>query len=108
MNKRRCRSYKYTSPIAGKVRLDGKWELAVAKWLDKKKYTWERNKKRFKYVDLKGKTRYYVPDFYVEELGGYLEVKGLETKLDYCKWAHFPEPLKIWRRLDLKEKGIIK
>ena len=72
----RCKKYKYVSPIAGEVYLDGTWELAVAKWLDKKQYNWKRNTKRFQYTNLKGTISHYVPDFWVEELNSYVEVKG--------------------------------
>lgn len=49
----RCKKYKYTSPVAGEVSLDGTWELAVAKWLDEHNYNWKRNTKRFQYINLK-------------------------------------------------------
>lgn len=93
----RCKKYKYTSPVAGTVSLDGTWELTTAKWLDSKGYKWRRNTKRFPYVNLKGKNSYYTPDFYVEGIG-YVEVKGYQTKLDECKWAQFKEPLTVWYR----------
>ena len=103
----RCKKYKYVSPIAGEIYLDGTWELAVAKWLDINHYDWKRNTKRFEYVNLKGSKSFYVPDFWVKELNGYLEVKGYETDLDRCKWSQFKEPLTIWKRKKLTEMRII-
>jgi hypothetical protein len=103
----RCKKYKYVSPIAGEIYLDGTWELAVAKWLDENQYNWKRNTKRFQYINLKGLISHYVPDFWVEELGGYLEVKGYETDLDRCKWSQFNETLIVWKRKDLKEFKIL-
>jgi len=94
----RCKKIKYISPIAGAITVDGTWELAVAKFLDRSKWNWKRNKKRFKYINLQGKISHYTPDFYVEELGGYLEVKGYETELDRCKWSQFTKKLTIWKR----------
>lgn len=94
----RCRKFKYTSPIAGDVLLDGTWELTVAKYFDSVKYHWKRNVIRFPYTNLKGSISYYTPDFYVEELGGYLEVKGYETDLDRCKWSQFTEKLTVWKK----------
>ncbi len=99
----RCKKYNYNSPIAGSITLDGTWELKVAKWLDSKNYNWKRNTKRFLYVSLDNKTKGYVPDFWVEEFDGYLEVKGYETKLDRCKWSQFPEKLIIWKREEISK-----
>jgi hypothetical protein len=103
----RCRKYKYISVSAGEVFLDGTWELAVAKWLDKQSYTWKRNTKRFQYINLLGKVSHYVPDFWVEELRSYVEVKGYETELDRCKWSQFSEPLVVWKKHELTEMKII-
>lgn len=103
----RCKKYKYSSYIAGDVTVDGTWELAVAQWLDLKKYNWKRNKNRFSYKHLNGHTANYTPDFWVEELGGYLEVKGYETKLDRCKWSQFTENLVVWKKKDLKALGLL-
>jgi hypothetical protein len=103
----RCKKYKYVSPIAGEVYLDGTWELAVAKWLDEKEYNWKRNTKRFQYTNLKGTISHYVPDFWVEELNSYVEVKGYETELDRCKWSQFKDPLVVWKRKELTEMKLI-
>jgi hypothetical protein len=103
----RCKKYKHISPIAGEVYLDGTWELKVAKWLDEKEYNWKRNTKRFQYTNLKGTISHYVPDFWVNELNSYIEVKGYETELDRCKWSQFKYPLIIWKRKELTEMKII-
>lgn len=97
----RCKKYDYYSPIAGSVKLDGTWELKVAKWLDDQQLTWERNNKRFPYIHLNGKQSHYVPDFWVEEWNAYLEVKGYETKLDRCKWSQFADKLIIWKKNEI-------
>ncbi len=102
----RCKKYTYNSPVAGIVSLDGTWELAVAKWLDKNNYVWNRNTERFPYYDTKNKLRYYTPDFYCNKFG-YIEVKGYETELDICKWKHFKEPLTLWKRKQLTEMNIL-
>jgi len=102
-----CKKIQYVSPIAGTVWVDGTWELAVAKWLDLKGYMWKRNTTRFPYTNLKGNLSHYTPDFYVEEMGGYLEIKGYETALDRCKWSQFSEPLVVWKKKDLVENSIL-
>lgn len=98
----RCKKYKYYSPIAGHVSLDGTWELKVAKWLDKQGYTWTRNTIFFQYKNLEGKLATYTPDFYVHEFNSYLEVKGYETELDRCKWSQFPGNLIIWKKAEIE------
>lgn len=97
----------YESPIAGKVKLDGSWELKTAIYLDKLKVKWKRNKNRFHYINLKGKNATYCPDFWVEDWNTYIEVKGYKTDLDKCKWKQFEHELLIWEKEDLKKRGIL-
>lgn len=99
----RCRKIKYYSPIAGNITVDGTWELLCAKYFDFMKWNWKRNKKRFKYLNLDNKISYYTPDFYVEELDSFIEVKGYETDLDRCKWSQFSERLTVWKLDKIKE-----
>jgi hypothetical protein len=103
----RCKKIDYYSDIAGHVKLDGTWELAVARYFDNNKIKWTRNKKRFEYINLKNKISTYCPDFYIEEWGTYLEIKGYETNLDRCKWEQFKDPLIIWKKNDLMKFNII-
>jgi hypothetical protein len=103
----RCKKYSYLSPIAGEVKLDGLWELKVAKYLDEHKINWKRNLKRFGYVNSEGYISTYKPDFYIDDWKLYLEIKGYETKLDRIKWGQFKEPLLIWRKEDLKRLNIL-
>lgn len=99
----RCKKYDYTSPIAGKVKLDGSWEVIVATYLDSQGVVWQRNKKRFSYIRMDGKKCTYQPDFWVETWGTFIEVKGYETELDRCKWSQFTEPLLIWKKKEIFE-----
>lgn len=94
----RCKKYDYVSPIAGSIKVDGTWELKVAKHLDSLGVQWKRNKKRFPYVKPDGTNSTYQPDFYVEDWNSYLEVKGYETDLDKAKWSQFQEPLMVWKK----------
>lgn len=92
----RCKKYDYESPIAGKIKVDGTWELKVAKHLDELNVHWIRNKKRFDYIKPDGSKSTYQPDFYVKDWDIYLEIKGYETELDRAKWKQFPEKLQVW------------
>ena len=61
------------------------WELIVAIWLDKQHIKWTKRVRYFDY-EWKGEVRKYFPDFYLEELDIYIEVKGYETDIDTQKW----------------------
>lgn len=103
----RCRKIEYESPIAGKIKVDGNWELRVAEYLDKLGINWIRNKKRFKYFNsLKNSYSTYCPDFYVKDWDIFIEVKGYKTELDEIKWSQFNNKLEIWDKEKLKDLGI--
>lgn len=103
----RCKKIDYISPIAGKIKVDGTWELKVCTYLDKNNYIWIRNKKRFEYIDNLNKHRTYCPDFYLKNENLYIEVKGYITDLDKIKWNQFTEKLEIWDKKVLIEKKIL-
>jgi hypothetical protein len=94
----RSKKYNYESPAAGKIKVDGTWELKVAKYLDSLGVDWIRNKKRFDYIKPNGSKSTYQPDFYVKDWDTFLEIKGYETELDRAKWKQFPEKLQVWYR----------
>jgi predicted nuclease of restriction endonuclease-like RecB superfamily len=39
--------------------------------------------------------RTYFPDFYIESLDLYVEIKGYETERDRAKWFQFPHKLVV-------------
>jgi hypothetical protein len=98
----RCKKYIHISPTAGKIKVDGTWELVVAKYLDKIGVSWERNKKRFFYIKPNGVISTYQPDFYIKDWDSFLEVKGYETDLDRAKWSQFVDPLIVWRKKEIQ------
>ena len=99
----RCKKYNYESPVAGKIKVDGSWELIFCRFADANNLKWERNKKRFPYTKPDGKAATYQPDFYVHNWKSYVEVKGYETGLDKAKWSQFPERLIIYRKKEIGE-----
>jgi len=102
-----CKKYWHESDIAGRVSLDGTWELAVARYFDNKNYEWRRNTKGFEYYnEIEERKAKYIPDFFLKEEDVYIEVKGYETKLDRCKWKQFDPELKIWKKEDLEQRNI--
>lgn len=80
----RIKIYEYNG-----VKLHGKWELEVAKWMDSQNIKWERKVKPFEYF-WKNSIHLYFPDFYLPTLDKYVEVKGYETERDLCKWKSVP------------------
>jgi hypothetical protein len=89
------------------ISVDGSWELRCCIYLDSINVTWERNLKRFEYINLSGNTSKYTPDFYVKDWDSYIEIKGYETDLDRCKWKQFKYNLLIWNKQKLKELNIL-
>lgn len=104
----RAPKFDYESPITGIIKLDGSWELKVAKYLDSIGVKWKRNKERFEYNNtLKNRISTYCPDFYVKDWDEYIEVKGYKTELDEIKWSQFKYRLQIWDKNKLKELKIL-
>jgi hypothetical protein len=103
----RCKKIDYHSNIAGDIKVDGKWELNVAIYLDSIGVKWVRNKKRFKYNNtIKECISTYCPDFYVYDWDTYIEVKGYKTELDQIKWSQFKHNLEIWDKEKLLSLNI--
>ena len=102
-----AKKYWYDSPIAGRVSLDGTWELQTAIFFDGSELKWRRNTRLFKYNKDDGSIGFYKPDFYVYNWKTYIEVKGWEDVDDELKWSQFPESLEVWDGDKLVEYGIL-
>ena len=96
----RCKKISYVSPVAGEIKIDGSWELEVAKYLDQTGVRWTRNKNRFAYF-FDSKDRLYIPDFFIEDHDCYVEVKGYETDKDRSKWSQFPHKLLVLKKAEI-------
>jgi hypothetical protein len=92
--------------IVDGIKLQGQWEVDFYKWAKDKGLNPVRPTEGFKYI-WNGERTYY-PDFYIESLDLYVEVKGYETERDRSKWLHFPKKLRIIREIEIKQirKGI--
>jgi len=75
--------------IVDEIKLQGQWEVDFYMWAKKKNLNPQRPTQGFKYV-WNGERTYY-PDFYIESLDLYVEVKGYETERDQAKWSQFPK-----------------
>mgnify|MGYP000524466618 CR=1 FL=1 len=76
------------------IKLKGKWELKVAKWLDGQNIYWQNEPSGFPY-HWNNADRLYFPDFYLPEHNIYIEVKGYKTERDEAKWTQFTERLVV-------------
>ena len=59
-------------------KMDSRWEVELAKWMDNRKIKWNRNKKRYMFwwIDENGNRRKYFPDFYLPDYKVYLDPKN--------------------------------
>lgn len=89
-----CKQTPYTNWLGETMVLLGGWEEKVAKYLDDKKIVWNRPKQGIRYY-FENKEHYYFPDFYLQNLDLYIEVKGMKTEKDDAKWKQFPFKLKV-------------
>jgi len=80
-------------------KLKGKWELLVAKTLDKFNIKWTNDIKPIPYFWDKC-WHLYFPDFYLTDYDKYIEVKGYERMRDLKKWEN------VKNLIILKEKEI--
>ena len=75
------------------VKFQGNWELEFYKWALSANLTVSRCTTGFPYIW--NGIRTYFPDFYIEDIDSYIEVKGYKTDRDTAKWDQFPKKLII-------------
>lgn len=83
------------------VKLTGMWEVDFYLWAKAQGYNPTRPTESFPY-EWNGKRKYF-PDFYIEQLDLYVEVKGYETDRDKSKWLQFTKNLRIIKKDDIKD-----
>lgn len=87
----KCKSY--ISKLYGTMHMDSEWECILAKSLEDNNIKWERPK-FFNWIDEKGKSRKYFPDFYLPDYDIYIDPKNPylyskdKYKLDYVRTTH--------------------
>lgn len=87
--------------IVDGIKLIGQWEVDFYLWAKGQGLKPKRPTEAFKY-EWNG-SRWYHPDFYIESLDLYIEVKGYETDRDRAKWLHFPKKLRIIKKEEIKQ-----
>lgn len=106
----RCKWYDYYHSNGEVYKVQGKWELKFIEWLDANNVKFECHKGKLPYYDGKYMRNYY-PDFYVESLGGYIDIKSeywYKQQADKWKMLHqqYPEQIKVLTRYELTKLGI--
>ncbi len=88
----RVKHYNYNG-----FKLDGLWELEVAKYLDSKNIKWIKPNNGFEY-EWNNDIHIYYPDFYLPEYNYYIEVKGYQRDRDLYKWQSVSNLIIIKRK----------
>lgn len=79
------------------IKVQGEWEKNVAEWLNKNGIKWDR--KRICYDGI----HHYTPDFWIPDLGFYIEVKGWLSNRDINKMNRIIDYIDIDLRILNKE-----
>jgi hypothetical protein len=87
--------------IIDNIKLQGQWEVDFYLWAKSQGLEPKRPTESFQY-EWNG-VRWYHPDFYIESLDLYVEVKGYETDRDRAKWLTFPKNLLIIKAKEIKQ-----
>ena len=95
----------------GETRMDSRWEVGTAQYLDKMNICWKYSERGYKLSD----GRYYYPDFFIYEDGNLVklvEVKGYFRESNKLKFEVFLRDypninIEIWDKFKLRELGII-
>lgn len=109
----KCKWYKFVKADGMIINLQGTWELAYAKWLDKNHINFAAHKGRISYLDKDSKPRSYYPDFYLSDTDEYIDIKNKyhyslnEHKWEYIRKSNPQLKIVILFEKDLKEKGIL-
>ena len=98
----RCFHMWYTSPSAGRIHIQGSYELVFCRWADKNRIVFSRNKEGFPYFRPNGRLAHYYPDFKLTPTW-YVETKGFETETDHEKWKAFPHTLTILKQNQIRK-----
>jgi len=72
----RCKWYDHVKPNGETVKLQGTWEVALARHMDNLQLEYHAHRGRMTYTDSAGTQRSYHPDFYVPMWDTYIDVKG--------------------------------
>lgn len=80
-----CDWHEHTRPNGEVVKLQGTWELALARFLDQRGIDYEAHRGRVPYHDSEGTERSYYPDLRIPALDAYVDVKNPLYEREHAK-----------------------
>jgi hypothetical protein len=83
------------------VRYNSTWEYIVAQLLDEQGIKWQRSKIKPISYQWNDKWHLYFPDFLLNDLDVYIEVKGYETDRDRAKWEQSDKKVLVIKQKDI-------
>jgi len=103
----RCRGFTFRDRLGRVFFFRSSWEAKTAAWLDARRFNWDYEVEQFDD---------YLPDFWIYNSGGeidyLIEVKGWLSpegaeKIERFRERHSEIRLKLWRKAQLKRRGIL-
>lgn len=97
--------HKYLTPNQGEVTMRSGWEVKVGDYLTSRNINWYYE---YEWLPVEHGVN-YLPDFYLSDLGIYIEVKGRKKEADMIKYYKAEKKYKIllWDGIALLKLGII-
>lgn len=86
----------------GITKVKGKWELAVAEWLNKNGIKWTNDVAPYSYF-WNSRWHLYFPDFLLVNENTLIEVKGYERERDRCKWDAVDKRLIVVKEKEMED-----
>lgn len=83
------------------IRYNSTWEYLVAQLLDEQGIKWQRSKIKPISYQWNDKWHLYFPDFLLNDLDVYIEVKGYETDRDRAKWEQSDKKVLVIKQKDI-------
>ena len=108
----KCKWYAHTKPSGEIVKLQGTWEVAVARYFDANNIDYVAHRGRFPYTTPDGATRSYYPDFFLPSTNEHVDVKGAfwsweqRDKLDHIRNSNPTMKLVIYDKKKLEDLNI--
>lgn len=104
-----CKWFDFVSADKINYKVQGTWELAFIKWLDKNKISFSCHKGKIPYK-MDGKEKNYYPDFFVNDWNCYVDVKCEhffdKQKFDAIITSNKDIKIKLLFKKDLLELGV--